>query len=167
MCSSKKKREREKNSQGEKMKRRDSCRKADLSLCSLRPVVWALTLFDIEMQCWERQSEAEKETQRGRHQSSFAFRGCVNVSHAMMGRLVQGNITLITFISFGEFRQFWLSCSYSSLSGKRTELKIQKVANWDWLLKGNKVMTGCFWPKIHVPWQIHIMRWIMCHTFYK
>lgn len=106
------------------MKRGD-CRKADLSLCSLRPVVWALTLFDIKLQRRERQSEAETETQRGRHQSSHAFRGCVNVSHAMMGRLVQGNITLITFISFGEFRQFRLPCSYSFLSGKGTDIKIQ------------------------------------------
>ena len=40
----------EKKKEGKgKMKRRVSCRKADLSLCSLRPVVWALTLFDIEM----------------------------------------------------------------------------------------------------------------------
>lgn len=96
---SKKKQRKKKNSRG-KMKRRD-CGKADLSLRSLRPVVWALTLFDIKLQRWERQREAETETQRGRHQSSYAFRGCVNVSHAMMGRLVQGSIALITFISFG------------------------------------------------------------------
>lgn len=113
------------NSRG-KMKRRD-CRKADLSLRSLRPVVWALTLFDIKLQRWERQREAETETQRGRHQSSYAFRGCVNVSHAMMGRLVQGSIALITFISFGEFRQRSnFPRSHSFLSGKRTPIKIRK-----------------------------------------
>lgn len=42
-----------------KMKRRNSCREADLSRRSLRPVVWALTLFDIETQRRERRSEAE------------------------------------------------------------------------------------------------------------
>lgn len=44
------------------MKNTDLCRDADLSLRSLRPVVWALTLFDIEMQQrWERRSEPETE----------------------------------------------------------------------------------------------------------
>lgn len=40
----------------------------------------------------------------------------------MMGRLVQGNAALITFISFGEFRYF-LTCPFSDW---QKEMKLSK-----------------------------------------
>lgn len=92
-----------------------------------------------------------QKTQRGRHQSTSAFRGCVNVSHAMMGRLVQGNIALITFISFREFRPFstLLLLAIFWDAKEKSEIQIQqqqqKKGRLQLFIRGNKVMCGCVW----------------------